>query len=134
MLQELGIAPSNDTFRRSFAQKSNIEATARANRFQLVLDVYAKWVGMKMAGKSVPDIRDIIDNELSVDYNFLHFLNDFRSIINDKSFTPQTECELSTDSKRPDDSCFVLRRHGRIKELFSKDSIKNNALFFVDGV
>ena len=40
---------------------------------------------MKKAKKEVPDIRDIIDNDLSTDYDFVRFLNDFRSVIADNS-------------------------------------------------
>lgn len=89
---------------------------------------------MQTARKRVLDIRDIIDHELSADYDFVHFLTDFRSVIKDESFSPITECVLPTKSKSSDDSCFVMRRHARSKALFSADSLKNNALFFVGGV
>ena len=131
VLRELGIDRASHSFSKLFACDIDAESGICTERFLFISTLYAKWVAMRMSTsrKEVPDILDIIDNELSAEYDFVQFLNDFRWVIADASFSP-TKCAL----EGPDGSCFVLSRHERIKEEFSVDSARNAAVFFVSGL
>ncbi len=125
-----------------FSAQSIRGETHCADRVRLVLHVYRRWIHytksleeeeeQKGDGPSDRiDIVDLMEDELPQKYSFTDFQVDFGRILKNgellkvKGTVIESECAAS--------DCFILRRHQRPKDYYSRNGHKMDSLFFAEN-
>ena len=97
-------------------------------RLQFIMEIYSKWINFNKTIKIYHGItmHDIIEELLSPNYNKLYLMMDYQFVccnhnvsINDKNIT----CDA--------DSCLIIDRTERDREIYSQNTAKRNELYFV---
>eukprot|EP01084_Bolivina_argentea_P301909 521001_1 len=103
------------------AKDKEIDENACVHRLVFILKMYQKWVEFQTQNTSnivIPNMRDIIDNEIHKSYDLDAFLSDYRFVIYSKRHAfgyfddnnnelNQLECGVS--------NCYMLKRNNRNK-------------------
>merc|ERR550532_2493288 len=105
------------------------------DRVRFVVRVYLKWIRFTkslngaMSDDDGIDIVDLIDNELPGKYSFIDFQVDFGRILKNNDLL-KMESDTVLDAECTESDSFILRRHQRPKDWYSRNGDKMDSLFF----
>ena len=135
-LIKLGIDIGNEYNLSVLFAETNINKSNKClERVKCILHIYKAWIeSFKNKTESNINIYDLLNYSLCSHYGFCDFLIDFKYVINNRELLGfENERKESKDNERDMcdvNECFIITRHERAKDYYSRNSNQNKQLFF----
>ena len=116
-----------------FSENAISGKTHCANRVRFVVNVYLKWIRFTKSLNEEDDgidINDLMENELPGKYSFIDLQVDFGRILRNNDLL-KVDGDTVIDSECKESDEFIVRRHERPKDWYSRNGDKMDSLFFM---
>ena len=134
VLDRLGVDLSAYDLDAMFSENAISGETHCANRVRFVVNVYLKWIRFTKSLNEEDDgidINDLMENELPGKYSFIDLQVDFGRILRNNDLL-KVDGDTVIDSECKESDEFIVRRHERPKDWYSRNGDKMDSLFFMD--
>ena len=134
MLDRLGVDSNAYDVDEIFSRKHVDGETHCVDRVRFVVNVYLKWIRFTKSLNEEDDgidINDLMENELPGKYSFIDLQVDFGRILRNNDLL-KVDGDTVIDSECKESDEFIVRRHERPKDWYSRNGDKMDSLFFMD--
>ena len=127
--QHLHIDPNAPLF-AEYSPNDEINERDCLDRIKFILKLYQNWINVKTKNEEkIMDIYDVINSELSSNYDISGFLKDYRYIVSqNRDIVAKYDGDQSLECDI--ESCYVQTRINRDKGQFAANNNKRRQLFF----